>query len=547
MLPLGYRYVTGGMQDKCQPSMQLDAAGDIDGLICYDGQGFETSAGPQIQPDTGEQVFVSGDGTVNYQSLRHAATWKSSCEVDCFELPGCDHRGVSYDPRMLDLLRGVLELGADDKKSIKQDIARIEKEAHERFGGVVRKCASFICCVLVAKAGLRSMNMHRQHLSYAVKVMAFLSLVICIFVIIYGVNEDYDFVKDVSWAGGSFDYNETDLADLAEAFPLEWGLGVLTYSYLGQMVPTNYTCLTYTTIELFERNTSCAAITQNLTVIPLTVNNSPYRQGCVVVELEAAKRSISLGVHMSSRGSARMEIYNDSATNSQTRQQQIYNDLTDLTCTSSSGSPAFNQSAFLNDCVSASVVLDGETYEFSYKLKVVIQPSGYNVMAQNGSLSRFSLAGGIPFDDGTGCKALSCDGPEQATLQTYDPTCTTVESSEAVSMPLNTTEFPLSFQITNFSCKDYSGYGPKCTVGFSNEQHRCTYSYYRCKELDEVNTGGTWQEVSPGCIKGPSNIERSCLNLQFLSCFVYSHFPHQQSLLSLFSMRVLLPCAHPDE
>ena len=47
---------------------------------------------PQVQPDTGVQVFCSGDGTVNYQSLRHGATWKDSCDVSIFELPGCDHR-----------------------------------------------------------------------------------------------------------------------------------------------------------------------------------------------------------------------------------------------------------------------------------------------------------------------------------------------------------------------------------------------------------------------------------------------------------------------
>ena len=117
-------YVTGGKIDKCEPALQLNTEGDVDGLICYDGQGFETPQVQQVQPDTGKQVFLSGDGTVNYQSLRHAATWKSSaCDVKCFELPGCDHRGVPSDPRMLDLLKGVLGLTKNnsDAESVESD------------------------------------------------------------------------------------------------------------------------------------------------------------------------------------------------------------------------------------------------------------------------------------------------------------------------------------------------------------------------------------------------------------------------------------------
>ena len=70
---------------------------------------------PQVQPDTQELVYLCGDGTVNYCSLRHAATWNSSsCDVQVFELPGCDHRGVSTDARMLEVLCGVLGLRETD-------------------------------------------------------------------------------------------------------------------------------------------------------------------------------------------------------------------------------------------------------------------------------------------------------------------------------------------------------------------------------------------------------------------------------------------------
>ena len=65
---------TGGLQQKLQSAFELDVEGDIDGLINYNGLGFETSRVTQTRPDTGESVCISGDGTVNYQSLRFCAT-----------------------------------------------------------------------------------------------------------------------------------------------------------------------------------------------------------------------------------------------------------------------------------------------------------------------------------------------------------------------------------------------------------------------------------------------------------------------------------------
>lgn len=150
-------HVTGGSVDDLEAVLQLDSEADIDGLLCYDGHGFETDGVPQIQPDTHNQVYLSGDGTVNYQSLRYCATWKDRCDVKVFELPGCDHRGVSYDPRMLQLLRGVLGLEEpEEEQTIEGEMHKLSELASDRFGSVTRWIAGTWCCSIIAKTGFRS-------------------------------------------------------------------------------------------------------------------------------------------------------------------------------------------------------------------------------------------------------------------------------------------------------------------------------------------------------------------------------------------------------
>ena len=41
-------HVTGGVTNAIQSQMKLDSSGEIDGLVVYDGQGFETSSVPQV-------------------------------------------------------------------------------------------------------------------------------------------------------------------------------------------------------------------------------------------------------------------------------------------------------------------------------------------------------------------------------------------------------------------------------------------------------------------------------------------------------------------
>ena len=56
---------TGGTVSQLQAKFELDPLGDVDGLNVINGVGWETELVHQIQPDTGDLVRLSGDGTVS--------------------------------------------------------------------------------------------------------------------------------------------------------------------------------------------------------------------------------------------------------------------------------------------------------------------------------------------------------------------------------------------------------------------------------------------------------------------------------------------------
>ena len=164
-------HVSGGAVDVVQSPLVLDDQGNSDGLLDYNGQGHEISAGAQLRPDTGEQVFCSGDGTVNYYSLRHAATWNSdNCTVEMIELPGCNHRGVSSDPRMLSLLRDILGLKDTDHETIRKSGDNAIREGGRCWGGATRWCSAMLCILVVAKTGFVSLNVQRKRFSRGVQL-----------------------------------------------------------------------------------------------------------------------------------------------------------------------------------------------------------------------------------------------------------------------------------------------------------------------------------------------------------------------------------------
>ena len=56
---------TGGTVSQLQAKFELDPLGDVDGLNVINGVGWETELVHQLQPDTGDLVRLSGDGTVS--------------------------------------------------------------------------------------------------------------------------------------------------------------------------------------------------------------------------------------------------------------------------------------------------------------------------------------------------------------------------------------------------------------------------------------------------------------------------------------------------
>ena len=63
-------HVSGGDVDLVQSSLQLDDDGYVNGILNYDGQGFETPSVPQVQPVSQEQVFLSGDENFRFHLSR---------------------------------------------------------------------------------------------------------------------------------------------------------------------------------------------------------------------------------------------------------------------------------------------------------------------------------------------------------------------------------------------------------------------------------------------------------------------------------------------
>jgi len=73
---------------------ELDHHFKLPNYWCHSGIAFETTKTYQTQMDTGDKVFISGDGTVPYASLRFPMTWKAThgTDVMCVELEGLEHR-----------------------------------------------------------------------------------------------------------------------------------------------------------------------------------------------------------------------------------------------------------------------------------------------------------------------------------------------------------------------------------------------------------------------------------------------------------------------
>ena len=131
---------------------------------------------------------------------------------------------------------------------------------------------------------------------------------------------------------------------------------------------------------------------------------------------------------------------------------------------------------------------------------------------------------GEPFNDGVGCYAIDCTSQSSGTLHLYDQSCTVIQSSVAVVLPLNTSLYPQFFtdslRYSEFSCVDLSMYGRECYDMEAVNQTRCTCSYQQCKDTNEADSSAGWYEASPGCHKGGSCPPTAALTPHRLSLVV---------------------------
>eukprot|EP00658_Telonema_sp_P-2_P049167 TRINITY_DN37392_c0_g1_i1.p1 TRINITY_DN37392_c0_g1~~TRINITY_DN37392_c0_g1_i1.p1 ORF type:complete len:253 (-),score=38.80 TRINITY_DN37392_c0_g1_i1:259-1017(-) len=234
--------------------------------LCYNGLGFEDMAGQQVRPDTGEPVCLAGDGTVNYHSLRWCCTWKEHCDLQVFELPGCDHRGVSTDPRMLDLLRCELGLEFHPRKALsrKEKALALAARATKRWGTTCQRLHSFRVCAMVSKTGFAWMNTYRSKFSIWVKALAFVSVALCVFVMVFAYSLDYKLIRWFSWATAIAEIQPEYQAWLGRETVIDIDLGVLSFAYDGIGSTTETDFFAKVDLQIYRGDTTCSTLTRRL-------------------------------------------------------------------------------------------------------------------------------------------------------------------------------------------------------------------------------------------------------------------------------------------
>lgn len=123
------------------------------------------------------------------------------------------------------------------------------------------------------------MDIYRYRVRHATRLMTLISLVICIFVVVFGISEDYDFLHKYAWATGNVQMISE--ADRLEAVLNKWNfgytneargvyMGVLTFAFNGEALYQSTKFLEHAQVELFELDTTCQKRTQQFDLVPRT-------------------------------------------------------------------------------------------------------------------------------------------------------------------------------------------------------------------------------------------------------------------------------------
>ena len=135
-----------------------------------------------------------------------------------FELPHCDHRGVSSDHRMLERLRDILGLQRS-KEMVNETIDhKLDAEwdhhiakTRDRFVGCPQRSADMPFCAFYSKFGLLRAPLLRKYIGRLAVVLALGSVALMIFVMVYGASMDHQMIKSYAWGIGGYRTTNTEL------------------------------------------------------------------------------------------------------------------------------------------------------------------------------------------------------------------------------------------------------------------------------------------------------------------------------------------------
>lgn len=311
------------------------------------------------------------------------------------------------------------------------------------------------------------MNVVRTRLSLVVKIAALLSLCTCVFVMVYGLTWDFDFLVMFQWGQGSIDITDYALAQWAQVTEINFHLGVLTYAYYAHATNESAKCDQLILFELFEDDNTCQTMTQRYLTKPGYQDGDNIALACGQFAVHNSSKMGYLLDTTTTPAEATFTVYPDTAC----RQTPVLD----------------HQKKVLNRCQDTGL---GYSYKFT-PVETNLANQVYAIgMDSNGEMEMV-LPPGHPFKDSFNCKSITCsDDLTTATLQLYDDTCSVAGASSTVALDQNSA-FDASAETSYFDSSGYTSVmcysTDMSTSGCERERRECVNSYRACMKQNDVD------------------------------------------------------------
>ena len=300
-------------------------------------------------------------------------------------------------------------------------------------------------------------------------------------------------------------------------------------------------CAPFVALELFEHDSSCANVTQQYLFTPDADDNiSRINGGCQMIRFRRTGTWLSLTVNKKSSPVAletRMYVNPTCGPDRWCSSTvEAWEGVVSANCSNNSDLvEIYNDVNPFQACQQASMTLNGTTYDFSFRMHVHKGDLGRIDTYINHTDSSDSHADMItmlakdnhPYNDGYGCKSITCTNSTHALLQAFNPDCSEASPELLVDVQLSAT----SNSTSRFFTSDYPQYFDEQSPRYiecrspptpeerllchNDEQVHCTYSYSACMDIgfnhtSRQRTSGftvtygsdNWAQISPGCHKG---------------------------------------------